>query len=296
MSAPTRKKAPPPAPPPTLRALNRMRAALAPLHTALDEPEPGDWLYEHEEPGQTFAQYRRCNPTRPEGRRRTLAVQPIGTFSSGQRRVVDLAAESLIAVYGLPVQTLDSLPLSVIPAEARRKNPETGDLQLLTTHILYEVLAPALPKDAAAVLGFTATDLYAGEQWNFVFGQASCTKPVGVWSLARSGSTTVLTGGFKRCLRRTIKTAAHETGHMFGMRHCIAAACNMNGSNGREESDRRPLAFCPDCLAKVCWACGIQPAAHLRAVAAFCRENGLKAEARFHEKRLAEIDGLGGAA
>ena len=141
--SPTRKKAPlPPSPPPTLRELNRMRAALTPLHTELGEPEPGDWLHEHEEPGQTFAQYRASDPTRPKGRRRTLAVQPIGKFSDGQRRVVDLTAEFLTAAYGLRVQTLDPLPLSVIPPKARRKNPETGKLQFLAPHILYKVLSP----------------------------------------------------------------------------------------------------------------------------------------------------------
>ncbi|MBK8695346.1 MAG: hypothetical protein IPN17_24510 [Deltaproteobacteria bacterium] len=263
---------------------------LAPLHRELGEPQPGDWLYEHEEPGQTFVEYRACDPTRPGGRRRILAVQPIGTFTAGQQRIVELAAEFLTAAFGLPVRTLAPLPLSVIPAEARRRNPYTGGRQFRATHILREVLAPAVPKDAAAVLGFTGVDLYSSENSNFVFGLASRVKRVGVWSLARSGSTIRITGGFKRCLRRTIKTAAHETGHTFGMRHCTAAACNMNGSNGRKESDRRPLAFCPDCLAKVCWAGGLQPTAHLRAVAAFCRENGLEAEARFHEESLAKID------
>ena len=279
-----------PAKPPTLRQLNRMRAALASFHTELGEPTPGDWLDTHEEPGQTFAEYRACGPTRPTGRRRTLAVQPIGTFTSGQKRVVNLAAKFLSAAYGLPVKTLDPMPLSVIPVRARRKNPETGTLQFLAPEILYKVLAPALPTDAAAMLGFTAVDLYSGEHSNFVFGLANRSKRVGIWSLARSGSTIGFTGGFRKCLRRTIKTAAHETGHMFGMRHCIASACNMNGSNGREESDRRPLAFCSECLAKECWACGIAPAVHLRGVGAFCEENDLDDEAAFHRKCAEEID------
>ena len=45
--------------------------------------------------------------------------------------------------------------------------------QILTTHVLGEVLKPRLPKDAAAYIAFTASDLWPGEGWNFVFGQAT---------------------------------------------------------------------------------------------------------------------------
>ena len=37
------------------------------------------------------------------------------------------------------------------------------------------------------MISFTSTDLWPGEDWNFVFGQASFEKPVGVWSLHRLG-------------------------------------------------------------------------------------------------------------
>lgn len=43
----------------------------------------------------------------------------------------------------------------------------------------------------------------------------------------------------------------HEIGHMFGMKHCQWLNCVMQGSNHLEESDRRPLDFCPICLRKI---------------------------------------------
>ena len=55
------------------------------------------------------------------------------------------------------------------------------------------------------------------------------------------------------CALRTAQTATHETGHMFGIRHCIAYECGMNGSNHAEERDRQPLEFCPECQAKLWW-------------------------------------------
>ena len=38
-------------------------ARLLPLHTKLGSPQPGDWLAEHKEPGQTYLQYVRSRPS-----------------------------------------------------------------------------------------------------------------------------------------------------------------------------------------------------------------------------------------
>src|SRR5207248_9280558 len=57
-------------------------------------------------------------------------------------------------------------------------------------------------------------------------------------------------------LRRSCKVLAHETGHMFGLAHCIYFNCLMNGSNHLAESDRRPLHLCPVCLRKLQWSVG----------------------------------------
>ena len=103
----------------------------------------------------------------------------------------------------------------------------------------------------AAVLGITAYDLWPGPGWNFVFGQASLTQRVGVWSMARNGDPDESTAMRKLCALRTAMTATHETGHMFGIRHCIAYQCGMNGSNHSDERDRQPLEFCPECQAKL---------------------------------------------
>jgi archaemetzincin len=83
------------------------------------------------------------------------------------------------------------------------------------------------------------------------------------------------------CLLRTLKTAAHETGHQFGLPHCIAYACCMNGSNHRAEVDRKPLEFCPECQAKLWWTCRIDPRERLRRLVEFADDFGLTAEAKF---------------
>jgi len=76
----------------------------------------------------------------------------------------------------------------------------------------------------------------------------------------------------------------HETGHMFSMRHCTRYACGMNGSNHREESDRRPLWLCPECVAKVWWATGVDPVRRYETLADFAGRQGMEQEQAFFEK------------
>ena len=90
-------------------------------------------------------------------------------------------------------------------------------------------------------------------------------------------------------LHRTLKTATHEIGHMFSMQHCTEYECNMCGSNSRAESDRRPLALCPDCLAKLCWATKADPKGRFGRLAAFCKKHGLKNEQELYERSLAAL-------
>lgn len=51
-----------------------------------------------------------------------------------------------------------------------------------------------------------------------------------------------------------LQTMTHEIGHMFGISHCQWLSCVMQGSNHLDESDRRPLDFCPICLRKLQFA------------------------------------------
>ena len=268
----------------SVEKLREMMEKLRPLHKKLGKPRPGDWLYHHKEPGQTFRQYLRSNPVVPRGRRRTIYIQPLGKFTKGQRRVVTLAAEFMGLHFNLPVKIREDLPLSVIPESARRTHPTWGDKQILTTYVLDKVLKPNLPKDAFACIAFTSSDLWPGRGWNFVFGQASLRERVGVWSIYRFGNPDENEKGFRRTLLRTMKTGTHELGHMLTMYHCIAYECNMCGSNSLPESDRRPLALCPECMAKGCWATRTDPIERYKKLVGFCEQHGLKpGAARYRE-------------
>jgi archaemetzincin len=261
---------------------------LRPLHQKLGKPQSGDWRAGpgKDEREQTFAQYLGCNPVRPVGARNVLYVQPLGEFTKTQRRIVDLSAEFMGRYFGLPVKVEKDLPLSVIPASARRVHPDWGMKQVLTTYVLEKVLAPRLPKDAAAYIAFTASDLWPGEGWNFLFGQASLRNRVGVWSIYRNGDPDAGEAEFHLCLRRTLQIATHETGHMFAMEHCVSYECNMCGCNSLEEADGQPLTLCPECVAKLCWSTRTDLADRYRKLLDFARRNGLKDEEGMYLRSL----------
>ncbi len=269
------------------RELDAVVETLRPLSPPLGEPGPIDWLAMREEEEQTFRQYIKSRPVRPKGMRDTIWIQPLGSFSENERRIVDLTASFLNAYFSCPVRLMEPLDLSVVPKEQRRVHD--GREQIRTPHVLHEVLKPKLPGNAAAFIALTAVDLYPAEKWNFVFGQASLKERVGVWSMARFGDPDESVEAFRLCLLRTLKVATHETGHMFSLPHCALFECNMCGSNNLRETDRHPLLLCAECNAKVCWNVRADPNRRCRALEQFCRDHGLVAEADEYAKLLAAL-------
>lgn len=274
-------------PPFTPAELRKVRDVLAPLHTRRESPKPGEWLADHPERGQSFEQYLKADPTLPTEERKAIVVQPLGELSGAQSRIVELATEYLGHHFGLPVRPAKPHALTTIPANARRM--QFGSQQILTRWLLQTVLPHRLPSDAAALVAFIASDLWPGEGWNFVFGEASLTDRVGVWSLHRYGDPAESEASFRVVLLRAIKLAVHETGHMFSLHHCTAYQCVQAGVNSLEEEDRAPLWLCPECLAKISWATRTDPREHLDRTAAFCSRHGLDEQTEFLKRSRAAL-------
>lgn len=259
---------------------------LIPLHRVKTSPVPGDWLATYPEEGQTFSDYLAMPPPRPGAGRNVLYLVLIGDFDEVRQKAILQTAEVLEASFGLKTKFLPPIPLSVIPPSAQRVHPATADHQLLTRYIMEKVLRPIKPADAFCLLAFTASDLWPGEGWNFVFGEASPQDRLGIWSLYRYGDPGRDPESYRLFLKRTIKIATHEAGHLFGLGHCIYYECNMNGSNHLAEADRQPLCLCPVCLRKLTWATGQDPPARFERLAPLFGRLGLKEEEAFFRESL----------
>ena len=269
---------------PELRAAMRK---VEPYFAPMDKPERYDWLGAYREPGQTFDEYLESKPARPTDQRRTIYFLPLGNFTQQQQRILAITAGYLEAFYYLPVKKMAARKLLMpVGASDRRRTVGSKSEQVRTGYIMDSLLKPILPDDAAALIAFTNVDLFPGSSMNFVFGQASRRDRVGVWSVYRLDDN----ANDPTFLRRVLKIATHETGHMFAFAHCTKYECVMSGTNHLAETDRRPIDACPECTAKVCWLTEGSPAARYRRLAEFCLRHGLDSEAEDFQKKLDAVN------
>jgi archaemetzincin len=256
-------------------------------------PGPNDWLAVHPEPGQSFEQFVRSGPNRPDKKRNILYLQPLGEFREGAAPPLDSLREYAAAYFALEVRVLPSLSLDQQDLTTRR-NPTTGNRQLLTTDIL-TVLKRRIAEDAFCLLGITMEDLYPEPSWNFVFGQASLRERVGVYSFARYDPAfygAPRGGDYARILlRRSAKVRVHETGHMFGLAHCVYFRCVFNGSNHLVESDARPMHECPVDLRKLHHSVNFDGPRRYANLDRFYRKAGFEDEAVWTRRRLEWVVG-----
>lgn len=261
---------------------------LAELDMELGKPKPGDWLFEQEEPGQTFAQYQHASPVRPGEIRKVIYLQPIGKFSLIQDSIITYTAEYLSIFFGLQTKLLP--PIS--EEDILQRTGSDGQVQLYSPQIMDSILAPTLPKDAVVMMGVTAKDLYPGATWNFVFGQAQLKHRVGVSSMYRFTIGSLDSMTYPVVLDRLIKTSAHEIGHMFTLHHCIHSVCVMNGSNSLYETDARPNRLCSVCLHKLHWNIGFDLQKRCHELKAFFEKHKLHSDYQLASQDAEIIDGL----
>ena len=236
-------------------------------------PKSGDWLAVHREAGQRFDEFVKSKPNRPDKIRRKIYLQPLGKFREGKIPLAERLREYAGAFFDMQVEVLPGLTLSGENITTRT-NPYTRNRQILTGDVL-AILKRNIPSDAFCVLAVTMEDLYPEPSWNFVFGQASLRERVGVYSFARYDPAFYDQKRGKDyekvLLRRSCKVLAHETGHMFGLKHCIYFKCSLNGSNHLKESDSRPMHLCPVCLRKLQYSIGFDVVSRYRNLLQFYR-------------------------
>ena len=258
------------------------------------KPQPGDWMAEHPEPPQSFTMYLASRPARPTIARHTLVLASVGPMADKDRQRLGVLGEFLELFYTLPVRMGPTLSLQGVASRKRSLAGRTFR-QYLTGDILMKVLKPALPPDAMGLMGVTMEDLYPDASWNFVFGQALLEGRVGIYSLVRFYPAFLgqkeTADAEQKGLVRSLHLLAHETGHTFGVSHCQTHLCVMNGSNSLAEADTQPLHLCPECLKKFRWNIGFDMIARYESLRKFYEAHGIKDEAAWVAKRIAECKG-----
>nr|XP_019938612.1 PREDICTED: archaemetzincin-2 [Paralichthys olivaceus] len=261
-----------------------------------------DWIPAHPEERQDFESFYRDHYRKtPTASHNTIYIQTIGSFGEAgvqtDQYVEWLRQYCQAFFYGLSVKLLPAVTVAETGCSFR-VNSSSHNLQILTGDLL-RFLGNRKPKDAFCIVGITMIDLYPKDSWNFVFGQASLSMGMGVFSFARyddnfysrnyagrlkkrlqpkQGDYSVFDGYYtppisSTLLLRSCKTMTHEIGHMFGIRHCQWLSCVMQGSNHLEESDRRPLDFCPICLRKLQVSVGFKIAERYKALLHWMEED-----------------------
>ncbi|XP_051795626.1 archaemetzincin-2 isoform X2 [Acanthochromis polyacanthus] len=261
-----------------------------------------DWILAHPEEPQDFESfYRDPHRRTPDASHNTIYIQTIGSFGEvgalTDQYVGWLRDYCQAFFYRLSVKLLPAVTVSETGCSFR-VNSNSHNLQILTGDLLH-FLENKKPKDAFCIVGITMIDLYPKDSWNFVFGQASLSMGMGVFSFARyddnfytrgyagrlkeqiqprRGDYSVFKGYYtppitSTLLLRSCQTMTHEIGHIFGIWHCQWLSCVMQGSNHLEECDRRPLDFCPICLRKVQVSVGFKIAERYKALLQWMEED-----------------------
>jgi archaemetzincin len=272
---------------PTSRTNEECLLFLKKLDVSMATPQPGEWLYQHKEDGQSFEKYIQSKPVKATSQRNKIYLQPIGKFTVAQRRVIQFTADYLRLFFDRQVEVLPAIGAWMV-AQSQRRYPNTDSEQLLTTPIL-NYLEKNIPNDGIVIMAMTAKDLYPSSDYNFVFGIARTQKRVGVSSLFRYANETMDVTNYQKCLERLIKTSSHEITHMLSVQHCIAAVCLMNGSNSLSESDNRPNRLCSTCLPKLQWNLQFDIYPRLERIAAYFKKHQLEMDLKFAQADMNAI-------
>jgi len=265
----------------------------------LPPSRPDGWRVVRPEPPQTVAEFLASGPHRRGAPRDRLGLLPLGHFP------VDIlfGAEFVGIVRSPPLLDLAAVlaaffvtPTDILPAEpvpAALAGREVQGHRQYDARALLAAIAPRLPAHAHGLLGLTTVDLFVTPDQQYTFGWSTFHERLGVVSFTRFDPS--FFGGpapediGAAMLGRSLRVAVHEVGHMFGLGHCQAFCCTMNGVAHLDELDELPLHLCPVCLRKLHLVTGLDPHARDRALLPVFERLGLVEEARWLAGRIQRL-------
>ena len=229
------------------------------FHNPCPTPNENDWLFSHNEPGQTFSRFINSNYNKITPQRKTIYINPLQNMDQNFLNCLLYFCKAFffpLNVELIKIQSLNSLKIS------NRINDYSNKIQYNASEILQK-MKNYIPKNAYTLICILFDDLYPKPEWNFVYGLANSYDRIGVFSFARYDPTffgEIAPSNLNELiLFRSVRVMVHEICHMFGMSHCIFYHCIMNGSNHDEEALKRPVILCPVCLRKLQCVIGFDP-------------------------------------
>ena len=141
----------------------------------------------------------------------------------------------------------DGCRVSEVKAEVPEDAYYPNRNQYNSEQFLSLVAENALSSDADKLVGVTWADLFMG-RLNFIFGQAQVNGRTCVISLHRLSPAFYGEGmDYPLLLERSVKEAAHELLHCYGMQHCKDKDCVMAFSSNITGVDKKSVNVCRKC-------------------------------------------------
>ncbi len=145
----------------------RMKKALQvviPLFNPISKPEPSDWLWEHDEDGQTYDVYKTYPINWIKPPKNVIYIQALEKRIEGEF-IGKLKEFCEAFYYGVEVKIRKSVDVDSLGIK-NRINDYTNNKQYHAGEIL-KSLEKNIPADCYCLIGLMMTDIYPKEEWNY---------------------------------------------------------------------------------------------------------------------------------